>query len=383
MNVQHLLYIALIVFFVVSLIDKTSQCFATSPAFYGQEIMDDQQDWINMTNKEPFSQGARSTDILAADYFSDGKVLNATLWLYFPFKDHPDITYSEVNYGMLIDADFNRNTGYGGIDYLFQISWQNNTDSWTKTLWAFSPTGEQKTLDIKGNYTGFFEKGKAYVILPLDLGLIHFPAKYKVTFYAETKKGGTSSSITDFVKTVAIPPLEISISPSPQSLTLRPGDSKVIELRVNSSQGFEPTVFLSTANQSGDIKSDIKFNKLRIPSYGTATTPVTISASKNAASRPYTLFIFANTIFPPENLITEFIPRKATIDFPIPQTQNASQNVISQSTMRIAIEEPLTIEDKISGFWNKLGNPITFFYGVMAGISPWIYSKLKEKSKKK
>jgi hypothetical protein len=380
------LCLALIVFvtliFLIAYIPH--KIFAISPAFPGQEITDDQKDWINMTNKEPSSKGDRSTDILAADYFSDGNILNATLWLYFPFKDHPT-NYNQINYGMFIDADFNKNTGYGGLDYLFEIGWRNNTKTWTQTLWALSPTGEQKTIDIKHNYTGFFEKGKAYVVLPLNLSLVHYPTKYKVTFYAEVKKGNDDSFITDFTRTVAIPPLELAISTSPTSLTLRPGDNKTIELKINSTKGFEPIVFLSTAkNQSGDIKSDIKFNKLRIPSYGVATTPVTIAASEGAASRPYTLFIFANSTFPSEDLIKEFTPAKATItSSPVPESQDKSQNVISQSTMGLTVEDPLTFEEKISEFWNKLGNPITFSYGVAAGISPWIFSKLKEKIKKK
>ena len=36
---------------------------------------------------------------------------------------------------MLIDSDFNKNTGYGGIDYLFQLGWNNNTKRWDKNLW--------------------------------------------------------------------------------------------------------------------------------------------------------------------------------------------------------------------------------------------------------
>lgn len=378
----QLLYIALIVF-LLGMVIHSSQAFALSPAFPSQEITDDQNDWINMTNKGPSLKGDRSADILAADYFSDGKILNATLWLYFPFKDYPT-KYSQLNYGMLIDADFDKNTGYGGLDYLFEIGWRNNTKSWNQELWTLSPTGEQKTVDIKHNYTGFFEKGKAYVVLPLNLTLIHYPTKYKVTFYAEVKKENNDSSITDFTRSVAIPPLELAITTSPKSLILRPGDNKTIELKVNSTKGFEPIVFLSTAkNQSGDIKSNIKFNKLRIPSYGVATTPVTIAANENAVSRPYTLVIFANSTFPSEDLINEFTPRKVTVNSLVPKSQDKSQNVISQSTMGLIVEDPLTLDEKISEFWNKLGNPITFLYGVIAGISPWIYSKLKEKGDKK
>ena len=241
----------------------------------------------------------------------------------------------------------------------------------------WSPTGEHKTLDRKLNYKGFFEKGKGYVELPLNLSLINYPTKYRITFYAEAEKKNTHGLITDFTRTVAVPPLELAITTSPTSLVLRPGDNKTIELKVNSTKGFEPTVLLSTTNQSGDIKSHIKFNKLRIPSYGVASTPMTISASGTAESRPYTFFIFANSSFPPEDLIKRFTPAIENTS-PIPQ-QVGGQNVITQSTIGITVGEPLTFVDKISDFWNKLGNPIVFSYGVLAGISPWIFSKLKGK----
>lgn len=113
----------------------------------------------------------------------------------------------------------------------------------------------------------------------------------------------------------------------------------------HSTKGFEPFVFLSTAksNQSGDIKSSIKFNKLRIPSYGVATTPVTIAASEGAANGPYTLVIFANSTFFGSILL----------DFNIPGT---GQDVISASTVTITVQEPLTLLDRL-GF-SSSGIPI-------------------------
>ena len=61
--------------------------FALSTSFPVQEIRDDALDWINMTTKQHTRNGDPSTDMLSMDYYSDQKFLNATLWLYFPFKD--------------------------------------------------------------------------------------------------------------------------------------------------------------------------------------------------------------------------------------------------------------------------------------------------------
>jgi hypothetical protein len=43
------------------------------------------------------------------------------------------------------------------------------------------------------------------------------------------------------------------------------------------------------------------------------------------------------------------------------------------------VEEPLSLTDKVSEFWNKLGQPLSFLYGVVAGLSPTIYNVIKKK----
>lgn len=393
---SHNISILLVVFFIFAFILFASidilQSFAISPAFPLQQINDGQNDWINMATKQLVMHKGDSapdymgiTDIRAVSYFSDGKILNATLWTYFPFEAKPS-KYEQVNYGMLIDSDFDKSTGYGGIDYLFQIGWNNNTKRWDKSLWELSPTGEQRTLINEKNFTGFYESQKAYVVLPLNLSYLHYPEKYKVTFYAEVKRKGQDSFSTDFTRTVAIPPLKLDISTIPASLTIRPGDSKIITLSINSTNGFEPTVYLSTPNnQSGDITSTIKFSKIRIPSYGVATIPMTISSTQNTPSRTYTIFIFANSTFPPENqIIQEFMSSSIALsntNSPIPQAEEKSQNVITHSTMLVKVLDPLGWQDQVNEFWSKVGNSIQFFYGILAGISPWIFSKLKNKLK--
>src|SRR5215831_9968936 len=154
---SHYMYISLSVFFIIFVFIifvtiNALQSFAISPSFPLQQINDGQNDWINMSTKQPVIKNGSFapdymgiTDIQAVSYFSDGKILNATIWTYLPFKAKPT-RYEQVNYGMLIDSDFDKNTGYGGIDYLFQIGWSNNIKTWNKTLWQLSPTGEMKTL---------------------------------------------------------------------------------------------------------------------------------------------------------------------------------------------------------------------------------------------
>jgi len=59
-----------------------------------------------------------SSDIQRVTYFSDGKTLNATLWLGGSIKQIPSrYGASTVVYGMLIDSDNNPATGKYGVDY--------------------------------------------------------------------------------------------------------------------------------------------------------------------------------------------------------------------------------------------------------------------------
>jgi len=83
-------------------------------------------------------------DIVAVNYFSDGKLFNATLWLSSPLFNNTGfynktLNNTDLNYGMSIDADFNNKTGIGGADYGVIIHWNHNHKSWSEVTEEFSP----------------------------------------------------------------------------------------------------------------------------------------------------------------------------------------------------------------------------------------------------
>jgi hypothetical protein len=368
----------------------TVPTISSSPSFPNHEIIDPKLDWIDLKTKNLTRDGDRSTDIESVDYSSDGHTLNATLWLYFPFKAQPPSSYGNVNYGMFIDADFDDTTGFGGIDYKVEISWNNQSREWTKVLEKWSHFGESLVLDNQTiPYSNFSNnKGAHYVQLSADLDSMLSPKKYKVVFYGEIKK--EDSFRTDFTRWVAVPPLELTVSTSPNSVDLKKGEQKTIEVKVNTTQGYEPTVDLYAKSQSKNIILDFTQNDtsyipnfiLRIPSYGIATIPLTITSSEDASIGPHTLFIFAKSSFPPEELIKpkSFIKNKTSGFSPFSLT--TPENIFKQSTLLVTLQEPFTLIDHISDFWNKLGAPISFIYGIAAGISPWLFTKIRERSKK-
>ena len=127
--------------------------------------------------------------------------------------------------------------------------------------------------------------------------------------------------------------------------------------------------------------SNIPVYSVRIPSYGVATVPLAISSVENASIGPYTLFIFANSSFPPEEIIKpEGFTQDNSSNF-LPYSAKLSENIFTQSSIAANLLEPLTGIDQLSIFWDKLGAPISFIYGILAGISPWIYKKIKERVK--
>ena len=350
--------------------------FALSPYFSKQEIIDSSLDWVSMKTKQYITikegQPYYFTDILSVDYYSDGKTLNAILWTFLPFQERP-LKYNKVDYGMLIDSDFDKKTGFQGIDYKLEISWDNQTKEWTKKLVQWSVHGNQRILNITKNYSGFSENGKNYVFLSLDLGSILYPAKYKVTFYSDTQKDGNSDVISDFTRWIAIPPPELHISTSPAIISLTPGEEKTIEVKVNSTEGYTPAVNLSAkAPSGGSIKFDFKkgFDKLVVPSYGMVTTDMIISAPQNASIAPYTLTIFANSSFPPEQLLKVRKPDITTSvsSLDLPPFVQESQNLFNSSTMAITIHPSLTWQQQISEAWSGFGSAINGFVGLVAAL---------------
>ena len=108
MNYSVFIYlcIPLSLLFVITL-NLPNLVFASSPQFPEQEMKDNRRDWKNMNTMKNAIFEFGVPDITSANYFSNGTVLNATLWLAKPFSEHPR-QFNEVDYGMFIDSDFNR-----------------------------------------------------------------------------------------------------------------------------------------------------------------------------------------------------------------------------------------------------------------------------------
>ena len=363
-------------YFVLFLISSNlfSISYAIEAPVTRQSIRDAPFDWINIDKQTVATEGDPSTDIVEVTYFTNGKTLNSTIWVLFPFRELP-VGYSIFNYGMLIDSDFDEDTGAGGIDYQLEIKWNNETNTWTRVLTEWSSTAVGgRILEESKNFTRFSGDQLFYVSIPIELEDISNPNKFRAVYYAESKREA-SPLITDFTKWINVPPQELQVATYPQSIELRQGETKTVELTINSTSGLEPDVILYSENQDTDPVLDFSAKKLKIPSNGFASIPLTVSTSGNTKIAPHTIFIFANSSYPP----LEFVKVNATSnDFEFPLKIPGDDKMVKTSLL-IDVKEPLSLTDKISEFWNKLGELLLFVYGVVAGLSPMIFNAVRKK----
>jgi hypothetical protein len=352
-----------------------------SPSFDRQVIKDQALDYIiiNQQNQDIVKSENKLplADIVEVSYFSNGETLNSTIWLLLPFTP----SQYKINYGFFIDSDNNNLTGVnGGIDYQYEINWINETKTWNKRILEWASSGEERVIDEIVNLTDF-NKGNNYISLSLDLKKILYPKEYRILFYAEYEKNNLL--ISDFSKWVYVPPPNIEINTNPQNIVLRQGEQKNIELNLNSTFGLEPLVNVSFINSYRDLEIESEYNSIQLPYYGGMSIPVKIKVLKNASLSPHTIFLKTASTFPDIEFIkknesngggnvNEFVPINIE-----------SQEEEKMLKLVISVERSLSISERIGIMWEQIGGPFAFFYGIIAGLSPWIIKEVKKRINKK
>lgn len=343
---------------------------SSSPPFVRQEVKDSTRDGWDHSETE-FTSSHNFTDIIAISYSSDGRFLNATFFLQTPFVESPSNSFTA--YGMLIDADSDYNSGWQGYDYMARISWDSNTNSWYYLLQEWSSVSITRVLEEKPNIAGFFDTQdqNRYVHIFLDLDKISSPKAYRILFFTDYdfQQGNQYHEISDYSNVVHIPPPDFTISTTPNSVSLRPGEQKTVEVQINSSTPvFRPHVVLSTNNIT-NLESFFTPSERDIPPIGIATSLLNIKASENALPSPHTLQIFANLSFP-----TQYIGGQSPIRTII------SENITENSNLAITILEPLSFAEKFRDFWSTYGDLVSLIGGgFAAGIAALVLDRLRKK----
>jgi hypothetical protein len=362
---------------------------AASPVFTRQETSDYTDDSIqvnemrgNQTNSDYNSTLDKSTDIQKITYFSNGTILNATLWLGGGFKEKPSTSGSNpiVFYGMLIDADSNQETGKEGVDYQVEIQWSNETQTWNKIIIEYSSPVHNRTLDIKENYTGFFKNDERYVSLYVNLADMIFPNGYKALFYAGTVNDYFNMKI-DLSSWVDIPPPQYIISTLPNPVIVRQGEQKNIGVQLKSTTGFVPNVTnFMPAEDYSSIKLEFNRDKLNKSSYGIEPAPFTIKVPNNAQVGQYSIPISANTSTGSTFPYNKFV-QLSNVNLPSISTEG---HEIAKANLTISVVEPLTSQEQLKDFWSVYGVPINLIgAGFAGGLATYLFDYLKGRKKTK
>jgi hypothetical protein len=378
---------------------------SSSPSFQRQELTLDSGSWFDMFSRKSTTRGGTNyIDIQSVSYFSNGTHLNATLWLA-DFTISPN-DYELVDYGMYFDADSNNKTGLSGIDYKVEISWNNESRTWTRTFEEWSSSGAKKTLSKEENVTNFFEDGASYVTLFADLDSMLSPNKYSVLFYAEgiNLVQQPFSWIIDSTNWISIPnpssQLVFVISPSP--IVLIQGGEYIAEVRINSSSAEElelninPYVAENSSN-SKLITMKLDSERLLIPPFGVGSTHMRVSITPDIQPTDYMIIMRANIttvntapfaepgstqsetqksatnndqeigISRGQQAISEFISKTIT-----------DQPVFKSSVFSIQVKE-WKFDEQLNSFVNQWVTPLTAIYttisSIVAGILGWIYGR--------
>jgi hypothetical protein len=338
---------------------------SASPSFTNQEISDGIMDWIDINAQEYSKNASLFADIRRVDYFSNGRTLNATVWLSAPFNDDPSkVGIESVSYGMFIDADFNDDSGwFYGVDHQLEIAWQNK--SWTRNLATISSLGDIRILDTDSNYTAFFDMSQNYISLSVDLTSIVSSDKFKLIFYTIEKQRDESTQKMDLSKWITVPPLTMVLSLTPNPVQIRPGEEQIITAYVNSTSPFDSNVHLFSVNDRG-IKSEFIPAKLGIPPLGKEKTNLNIDALKNAEIGEHELNVIANTTLP------------LSTDSNIPLLRvfpNKIEAPSIQSSLAVNVLPPLTAAEQLSKFLNVYSNYASFIPLVITAIVTGAISK--------
>jgi hypothetical protein len=388
----------------------SQNALADSPTFSRQEVLGHSANWFDMYNNRPMINGTSYNyiDIKSVNYFSDGRTLNATLWLA-DFQPIPPPDHDYVNYGMYFDADYNKKTGVQGIDYKVEISWDNKTQTWTRVFeeWGTNIT-QPKTLGKPEPVVNFYENGRTYVTLSADLDGMISPDKYRVVFYAEVIDSIQRNTwIVDATNWVSIPPPEITVTVLPSSIDLRQEDASTVEVRVNSTTDsglivkLLPTE-LSAVEENGDSNDfnlEFELEELRISPNGIAASPLHINAFDHTDVSPHTIVILANSTIPEESLFFSQTEgdqnsdanndnnssidgnQEDAADSLLPSYVTDETN-LKQSTFLIQVDK-WDLNDRFNAFIDQWFTPLTAVYstitGIISGILGWIYGKRRKK----
>jgi len=322
-----------------------------------------------------------SSDIQKITYSSDGKAVNATLWLggeimYDPSKFGANL----VAYGALIDIDNNPFTGKLGVDFQKEIQWTNRTSSWSDLLVEY-PSGNRvnyRILELNKNDTNFIDMNtnQTFVPISLDLKSITSPSSFKVIYYSVVAYSN-SKTIIDLSNWINMPAPKYTFSTTPYPVVLRQGQEKIIGILLESNSGSPKIENYIRTGSNSPINIELNPSK-----FANSPTSLKITVPNEASVGNYIIPILTNvsigTIFPSDYV--EFTNNFKTLNISVP---TEGFTTIS-ANLTVSVIEAETISERVKEFWGVYGALISLIgAGFAGGVSTYLFDYLKSKGRTK
>jgi len=355
------------------------QAFGVSPSFELQELINENHNWVQTYGNSELHLRSNYTDILAVDYISDGKTLNATFWLASGLKNSSAAIFNQpdrkVSYGMLIDADSNTKTGYNGADYDLYV--ESTAGKISGYLYHLSSTGGYRLIGSKINYTQPVVDASVLlgsVNLSLDLGSINHPSDYNLLFY--TAESYKSNEVRQFTSWVNIPPPTLQITTSPSNITIRQGEEQLVPARIKSTTGFSNDVInlthASNINKNYESESGFNSSELHVAIQRNQPPLFKIAVPSQTPLGIYTVPLIATIREPSIATITKPISINTRGGFIDPEFELSKKYptvgyITKPISLTVTVIAPSSIADKFREFWGTYGQFIGIFAGAFIG----------------
>lgn len=371
----------LLVFFVIYLQDS----YSVSPSFTRQEIIDRDDDWQRFRfpsgcdlNNPIVHRLYSAPGIIAVSYYSDGKTINGTIMLSHSLKDKDSL--SPTVYHMVIQPYFYYDTpsGHAGT-YTDEIYFDPETEKWVRWVYEKFSNGENREIDrYVYNNTEFLDKNERFVSFSLDLDLISSPKEYLLSFatIVGTNINGERCSLKDDTYWYQIPVPRFGFFSSHNSIELRPGENKNIELKITSplKREGDSNVNLSAKNID-ELKISPHTASMNIP--GEASDSIIFNIKALEDLKDEDLPITRTLIMDLKITIPDFTKQLGGLNI----KSNSLTNTISESfsNLTITILNRLTFEEQFIEFWKTYGPIISLVGGgFAAGFAALVFNRFKK-----
>jgi hypothetical protein len=348
-----------------------NNALAASPAFDQNFITDEgisnrKNDWVQTYGNDSTQLRSDYTNLLAVDYFSDGKTLDTTFWLATNLENAS--TYSQplkrIRYGMLIAVpSLPPTSGYNGANYNLYI--EAIDGKWSEYLYQLSSTGSSALIESKINYTESYNGttiGPGYVKLQLDLKSINSPNAYGLSFY--TAESYKSNEVRDFTNWIAIPPATLDILTHPEEIVIRQGETHLVPAEIDTS--FSNIV----TNISFDNGTDFNSRGLHVSAQTIQPSLFKVEVSPQTAIGTYNIPFEASLLIAttystsptttPAATTVDTVTEVVDPEFQASKKYPTTGYITSPANLTINVIAPPTVSETFTTLW------VT--YGTLAGV---------------